>query len=150
MRMISYPNICNSSVSSECWHAQAWVLFCELYHPFLFVFEGVPFRQMDFFHFFNVSFLWLACKLTHQKQEKYYNKCIKSGNYHNRVPISVCCFVSASSGASWPGCNCQWELVLNWPFWLNKGYNNKNNTNITTNIRYVPIKYKSKHLCNNN
>lgn len=60
------------------------------------------------FPFLERVFLWLACKLTHQKhKQKFHNKCIEYGNDHNRVPISVCCFVSASSGASWPGCHCQ-------------------------------------------
>ena len=30
-------------------------------------------------------------------------------------------FVSHCLALSWPGHSCKWELVLNWPTWLNKG-----------------------------
>ena len=30
-------------------------------------------------------------------------------------------FVSHCFALSWPGRSCKWELVLNWPTWLNKG-----------------------------
>ena len=34
---------------------------------------------------------------------------------------SVLLFVSQCFALSWPGRSCKWELVLNWPTWLNKG-----------------------------
>ena len=34
---------------------------------------------------------------------------------------SVLLFVSHCLALSWPGRSCKWELVLNWPTWLNKG-----------------------------
>jgi hypothetical protein len=38
-----------------------------------------------------------------------------------------CCF-SYCFALSWPSRSCKWELVLNWPAWLNKGeIKNKNN-----------------------
>ena len=33
----------------------------------------------------------------------------------------VLLFVSHHFALSWPGRSCKWELVLNWPPWLNKG-----------------------------
>ena len=30
-------------------------------------------------------------------------------------------FLSHCFASSWPGRSCKWELVLNWPTWLNKG-----------------------------
>ena len=33
----------------------------------------------------------------------------------------VLLFLSHCFALSWPGRSCKWELVLNWPTWLNKG-----------------------------
>ena len=42
------------------------------------------------------------------------------------VLLTVCLFIpcvtlSYCFALSWPGRSCKWELVLNWPTWLNKG-----------------------------
>lgn len=62
------------------------MLFCELCHPFLFVFDRLTFS-------ISLTCLFVTGLQTNtpKTKKKYYNKCIKSGNYHNRVPLSVLC-----------------------------------------------------------
>jgi hypothetical protein len=40
---------------------------------------------------------------------------------HLLIPCVTVLFVSHCFALSWPGCSYKWELVLNWPTWLNKG-----------------------------
>jgi hypothetical protein len=53
--------------------------------------------------------------------------------------VTVLLFVSHCFALSWPGRSCKWELVLNWPTWLNKGEVKKNNEKCLTNWKGILI-----------
>ena len=47
--------------------------------------------------------------------------CIIAGMFVYSMCISVVLYVTNCYALSWPGRSCKWELVLNYPTWLNNG-----------------------------
>jgi hypothetical protein len=90
---------------------------------------GLPNGQWPYAYFQDIGVaITKAWTQTYRKfvgKTFFFTYCVNDCMFVYSMCNSVLLFVSHCFALSWQSHSCKWELVLNWPTWLNKGEINK-------------------------
>ena len=122
LRFVNSATPCPCAVAIEehwCWVSGSCPIDSLLERHYLHISLQCKLLNCNYLPLLAYLFPYLLTSFPHTVHRFFY--CVIDCMFVYPMCNSVLSFLSHCFALSWPGRSCKWELVLNWPTWLNIG-----------------------------